>query len=540
MKKQKIGLLALCLAAALLLSGCAGLLQQVVEAVAGGEEIVRYKDMEYTRPNMLKLEQALDDACAAAAEETDARKVMDAVYAFYDLYDRFYTDYYLADIRYSTDLTDIYWEQEYQFCLENAAVADAALDELYHALAECSVRQALEAEEYFGPGFFDAYEGESIWDETFSALMEQEAQLQNAYYELSSQATETEYYSEEYFDTYGTQMAELFVELIALRQQIAACAGYGSYPEFAYDMYHYRDFTPAQAESYLLEIGQVLAEPYRKINESDVWSAMAEHCSETQTFRYVKTAAQNMGGDIADAFALLEEAGLYNIAYSENKYNSSYEVYLWSYYEPFVFMSPYLDPSDQLTFAHEFGHFVNDYVSWGSYAGTDVAEVHSQAMEYLSLCYGEPTEALEDYKLADTLCTYVEQAAYALFEQRVYGLTGEELTVENVQKLYEQTGLEFGLDSWGWDSRDYVAISHFYTNPMYIVSYVVSCDVAFQIYQLEKAEAGAGLGVYEECVYSMDSYLVTFAETYGLESPFAEGRLERVKQTLEAGLEKYI
>ena len=147
---------------------------------------------------------------------------------------------------------------------------------------------------------------------------------------------------------------------------------------------------------------------------------------------------------------------------------------------------------------------------------------------------------LEVYKLADTLCTYVEQAAYALFEQQVYDLTGDDLTVENVQKLYEQIGREFGFDSCEWDSRDYVAVSHFYTSPMYIVSYVVSCDIAFQIYQLELAEPGAGLALYEKCIYSTDGYLMLFAESYGLEPPFAEGRLEEVKKTLETGLQNYI
>jgi len=248
-----------------------------------------------------------------------------------------------------------------------------------------------------------------------------------------------------------------------------------------------------------------------------------------------------MGGVVEEAFSQLEQAGLYDIAYGENKYDSSFEVYLWSYYAPFVFMNPYLDQTDKLTFAHEFGHFANDYVCWGSGAGTDVAEVHSQAMEYLSLCYTEGAEDLEAYKLADSLCVYVEQAAYALFEHQVYGLTGEALTVENVQALYERIGIEFGLDSWdGWDSRDYVAITHLYTEPMYMVSYVVSNDLAMQIYQQEKASAGAGLTTYERCLESQDTYLLDFAENYGLESPFADGRLGAVKATFEKELAPYL
>ena len=69
---------------------------------------------------------------------------------------------------------------------------------------------------------------------------------------------------------------------------------------------------------------------------------------------------------------------------------------------------------------------------------------------------------------------------------------------------------------------------------------MVSNDVAFQIYQMEKEAAGTGLKTYEACVKSQDSYLLWFAEEYGLESPFAPGRLEQVRATLEEGLADYL
>ena len=538
MGKRRLRITALLLAAVMLLSGCSldGYLAELRDMVSY-YDMVPYENMEYSRPSMSQLQKQLEESCDTIMQAKKLAEAEQAIYAFYDAYDRFYTDYNLADLHYCKDLTDIYWEKEYNFCAENAPAADAALEELYCAIADSPHREAFEGEDYFGAGYFDAYEGEeSHWDEAFLALLEQEAQLQSEYYDQSDQAMNAEYYSEEYFRVYGIQMEELFVELVKLRQEIAAYAGYSSYPEFAYDYYYYRDYTPSQAENYLLQVGEVLYDIYYHVNLSDPWSDSYAYCSEAQTFAYVKEAAEAMGGIPKDAFTLLEEAGLCDISYGENKYNSSFEVYLWSYYAPFIFMNPYLDQTDKLTFAHEFGHFANDYACNGSYAGTDIAEVHSQAFEYLSLCYCQDTQALTAYKMADSLCTYMEQAAYALFEQQVYGLVGEELTVENVEKLYRNIGTEFGLDSWGWDSRDYVTVTHFYTNPMYVVSYVVSNDLAMQIYQLELGEKGAGLSLYDQCLYSQDSYIMTFAEDYGLESPFAEGRLEAVLEIFQREL----
>ncbi len=532
--KKFYRVIAILLAAVLLLSGCS--LADLEQMLLGDKDsetlrgVTKYSDMTYTHPDMDAYQKIVDDSCHLAETSANVKKVVDGVMEVYDAYDAFYTNYHLANIRYNTDLTDDYWAEEYAYCSEQAAKADAGLDSLYYALADSPCREKLESEEYFGEGYFDQYEGESIYDETFVSLMEQESALISRYYDLSSEALKTEYYSEEYFTTYGSQMAEVFVELVKLRQEIAAYVGYDSYPAFAYDFYHLRNYTPAEAESYLAAVGSAMSELYRQVNLSGGYTD--GYCSERQTYRYVKNLAEKMGGDVAAAFRLLDSGELYDIGYGPNKYDSSFEVFLPAYGEPFIFMNSYGAQSDQLTFAHEFGHFCNDYVCGGSVVGQDVAEIHSQGMEYLSLCYGDASEELIRYKMMDSLSVYVEQSAYALFEHQVYGLTGEELTVENVQKLYESIGMEFGLDSWDWDSRDYVVITHFFTQPLYVISYVVSNDVAFQIYEMEKETTGAGLETYLKCLESEDSAVQDFVETYGLESPLAEGRAEKVAAEL--------
>lgn len=560
MKDRYLRVLSLMCALVMLLCGCSGSVADMIEqgemlwnaatqvqpeqaqdgdTSAQEDEVpprnAAFSQMEYSRPDMQVLEDVLQESCQIAREETDARKTMEAVYDYYDVYDRFYTDLALADIHYSCDLTDTYWQEEYDFCLEQVGTVDAGLEELYYALAESPIRKELE-EDYFGEGYFDSYDGESVYSQEFLALMEQEAQLQSKYQQLMAGYS----YSEEFLDQNAVEMTQILVDLVQVRQQMAQEAGYDSYPDFAYDFYHYRDYTAEQAENYMKEIPVVLDDLYRAVNQSRIWELGYDYCSEEDTFAYVQTAAKNMGRTTARAFAELEDRELCHIGYGLNKAEGAYEVYLWSYTSPFIYMSPYQDQTDKLSFAHEFGHFLNDYTSKGSYVGTDISEIQSQGFEYLSLFYGENTEDLEKYKLADSLLTYVEQAAYGLFEQQLYQLEGSQLTVENVMVLYESIGLAFGFDSWNWDSRDFVLISHFYTDPMYIISYVVSNDVAFQIYQMEKAAAGTGLKTYEACVKSQDSYLLWFTEEYGLESPFVPGRLEQVRATLEEGLADYL
>jgi hypothetical protein len=517
--------LAILLAAALLLGGCSYL-----DSAFGYEQAVPYSEMQYTRPDLEAIANKAADVCAFAETCNDASALMTAIYGFYDVYDSYLTDWYLADLHYSADLSDSYWEEEYNFCAENASQLDAALEQLYMTLAHCPIRNTLEAE-YFGIDYFDAYEGKAVLDETYLALLEEEARLENEYYDLSDKAMALGIGSQDYYEQYTEPMARLLAELVAIRQEMAAYLGYESYADFAYYGSYYRSYTPEDALSYLISLRDALLETYVRLEETGLWEYAGTYSDSQETFAYLKEAATNMGGTVKYAFDMLEAAQLYDIGYGENKYDSSFALYLWRYEEPFIFMNPWLDQTDKLTLAHEFGHFVSDYVCYGSYAGTDVAEVHSQAMEYLSLCYTKNTESLARYKLADSLCTFLECGAYALFEHRLYDLTPEELTAENIMALYQTTCSEFGFESWDWDSRDFISIVHFFTEPMYMISYLVSNDLAIQFYQMEQTAPGAGLALYEQILQSEDSDIIAFAEAYGLENPFATGRPAALAET---------
>lgn len=536
MKPMKIKILALCVAVAMLLCGCTDVFDYFLDRLGLSAEISTHFDqMEYTRPDVDAIQSAMEDCCAYAQSAKRVSALKDKISECFYLCNSFYTNYNLAAIHYYKNTSDIYWEQENDYCMERAPQVDAALKKLYYALADCPFREELEASEMFEEGFFDEYlEGEAPSD-AFVALQEREAELLNEYYDLNTQSQAAQYYSNEFFETYGKQMGDVFVEMIKVRQDLATEAGYDSYLEYAYDYVHGRDYTPAQAEAYLEEIAEELVPLYVETQGNFSYSDLG-YVTHTQVFSYVKNCVSAMGGKMQEAWDTMQKRGLYDITYSEDKYDISFEVFLPNYYAPFVFVNPTGMALDQLTFAHEFGHFCNDYASGGSGVGMDVAEVFSQSMEYLSLSYGQAGETLKKWKMSDSLRIFVEQAAYALFEHRVYALEGEELTAENVYAIYGEIGKEFGFEIWGWDNRDFVIIDHFFSAPQYIISYVVSNDAAFQIYQLEQGETGAGLRLFEESLDTQQVSLLAFLNETGLASPFEEGRVQTIRKTLEETL----
>ncbi len=528
MKGRMFRTVALVVLVAVLLTGCMGIDFGGIAGWLEQQLAVPFDEMEYVRPDMAGFEEALNAAMEAASTLTSARTVMNKVTPVYQYYYDFITNYRLADIHHSLDMTDSYWEKEHAWCMEKVNVVSAGIDKLLYALADSPVRKDLEADAFFGEGFFDQYDGDSLWDDTFTQLMNEETALINTYYELSAESVELDPYSPAYFDGVGYEMEQIFAQLVAKRQEIARYAGYASYPDFAYEFYFARDYTPAQVQVLVDGIQEELVPLYQNL-DADVWAPMLTACSEQEVFNYLKECTEAMGGTAKNAFALMEKAKLYDITFSEKKYDASFEVFLLNYFQPYIFMNPMGNQRDMLTFTHEFGHFCNDYAAGGTVAGVDTAEVFSQGLEYLSLCYGKDNQALTKMKMADSLSVFVEQAAYASFEQQVYAL--ESPTVEQIRETYRQVNQDFGMDLTNRDVREYTMIPHIFIAPMYVISYVVSNDAAMQIYQQERTESGAGLTLWENGLYTMETGFMGFLEEAGLESPFEEGRAQKLKNT---------
>ena len=522
MRNIKLKLIALFLVAALLLSGC-GLIMLPRP----------FSRMEYIRPDVTALEQKLTAVEDLLPEAESADQIMRAFFDFYNAFLSFSTNYSLAYIHYCQDLTDIYWEEEYNYCLSHTTWLDASYNQLLYALADCSFAEELESENYFGPGFFDEFQGDSPWDDTLIALQEEESRLLSEYYALSAEEFDG---TESYYEGTGLKIAEIYVEMIALRQEIAEHTGYADYPSFSYDFHHYRDYTPQQAQTYMDRIQQTLVPLYQQVASQDHTEYAWTESSEAQTLAYVERVAKKMGGNVEAAFNTMKQFDLYDIKASEKQYDASFELYLYAYQMPFVFVNSTGTNLDKLTLTHEFGHFCRDYLSYGAQQSLDVGEYFSQAMENLSLFYGTEGDAMRPLRLQQSLNVYVEQAAYASFEQQVYSLTGDDLTVENVDALFESTMASYGMDIWDIHKRDYVQIPHLFISPLYIISYIVSNDAALQIYQQEEKRAGAGLETYLQTLQTSQIRLMGFVEETGLESPFAPKRLETVRQTFEKAL----
>lgn len=520
---------------------------------------VSFDEMEYSRTDVESLCLLMDDA-AEAAQRNDKDKTIELLSEVSEGYTEFYTMLTLSDIRYSLDLSDEFYAEEYSFNLQASADVENSFDSMCASMASSDLSRVLE-KEFFSDGFFDSYKDyDAEASEELTQLFIKENKLisdyratrNNSEFEYEGETVSYAFFmSDEFpaddFDSaekafyakYNPILGEIYVELVKTRMEIADMLGYESYTDYAYEAIHRRDYTPADTEKYIADISEKLSPIYTYALENKLWGELSyRDATLADVLRYLDGVTKDIGGDIRSAYKFMEKYDLYDIEMSENKYDSSFVTYISKYESPFLFLSPVGYSYDYLAFAHEFGHFAEAYSTYNAATGTDLSETFSQGFEYISLVRNglsdDEKSELSSLKLLDSLETYILQSSMCSFEDSIYSLPYEEVTVEKINELYRASAVEYGYYIEKYDdhySKGWVNILHFYEAPCYIISYIVSNDAAMQIYELELSDKNSGVDAFEALLESDFSLgFIDSLEAAGLSSPFASGRADHVAQ----------
>ena len=523
---------------------------------------VHFSMMNYESPDLDRIAEHIDTAISAVENNRSYSEICSALDVCTDDYYDFSTAYALAEIHSCRDMTDEYWAEQYSLCLEAESLVEQYFDELYYACAACKKAERLERE-YFWDGFREEYSDpeESMYTDESVELMQKEAGLLSEYHSIVSspivtvngeerdlweyldECSEDEYWDGVmlYYDTYNEELADIYIQLVGVRREMAEVLGYDSYRDMQFDYFFDRDYTPEQAEQYIEDIRRWAVPLYREY-EGYYGSYEVE---ERELREIVKGAAEKMGGQIGETYEFMDLYGLFDVGFDNRKADMSFTSYIDNYDAPYILMDPEESERDILTFVHELGHAVDAKYNYNADESIDLAEVFSQTMEYLMPAYMTDTldrdtvEELYALKMWDTLECYVQQGSFAEFENRVYAMSDDELTAENLNALSLELAEDYGYMVRGYE--DYFAMSwidivHFFEYPFYVISYPVSCDVALQIYEMEQNVPGAGVDKFYALLPRDATTLVAAAEDAGLESPFAEGRVEKAIRDVAARL----
>ena len=500
-------------------------------------DMISFSEMEYVRPDVETLYADFDALIRTADTSADVDALLEDYYAVYDQYLTFYTMDTLANIRHSLDTTDDYYAAEYDWCEAESPNVEEKLETLNKAFGAGPAREELESA-YFGEDYFDQYDDYEVYtNETYLSYSKQEKDLLSEYRELTADPDGN-------IDT--DAVTDCYIRLVKVRKKMAKALDYDSYAEYAYDISYHRDYTVEQGEAFIDGIQTYIVPVMGELlNSSVLYSLYIEGASEDDVEEMVESAAKNIGGSVYDAYRFMKQYGLCDIKQDPKKLEGSFETYLYDYEAPFVLINAQGTSGDYTTFAHEFGHFTDGFYNYGANEDLETAETFSQAMELLALNYTDTLGSrkksrLTKIQLIDLLQAYLTQAAFARFESEVYKLPNKELTPENVNKIFMQVCLDFGLAEEGEEevyASAWTEILHFFEVPYYVIAYCVSADNALQVYRLETEKQGDGVAAYFRLLdRDHEAGVQQFMEDANLENPFREDGLAESADFLRAQL----
>ncbi len=534
---------------------------------------IDFEDIEYTGFELTDLRAAIDDYKAAVSEEalTDESRgrFVEAYDAIVAEIEHIVTQSNLSQIYYDMDASDEDAAAEVADCSEKLNIAS---NEAFSAL-KLALGTPFEAVllEIAGPEAIEELREFEEMSERELELSDEETRLNQEYDAAVSADVEVMYegevwsitrllsegmgldqevYAEIYdllYDELYTNVGEIYMELVAVRTEIAQLNGYDNYADYAYEEIYGRDYdyedmqaVYSQVKEYMVPLEIALSE---YAEEHKGYMGDFENLSGDEIIELVGPYMEEIDPALKASFEFMVEHGLYDLDKSADKNQGAYTISLPEYGTAFIMNNAYGNTRDIMTLVHEFGHFNADFYStdsvlWGS-SNIDVAEIQSQGLEVLfsqfaGEMYGEENaEAMNADTIYNMLYAIDEGCMYDEFQQYVYRTPG--ITLDDVNAAFKRIAEEYGY-YFQKDSAVYMwmDVHHNFQSPMYYVSYATSALAALEIWSELQVNPESATEMYMEI--SASSRLVGYDDTLenaGLPDVFEEGNIQKLAQAIE-------
>jgi oligoendopeptidase F len=365
----------------------------------------------------------------------------------------------------------------------------------------------------------------------------------------------------------------MFEELIKLRQQIAANAGFSNYRDYAFKKLGRFDYTPedclqfheAVEKEILPVVRELQAERQRQLGLKSLrpWDLAVDPLNRPplRPFKEVKEMVrrtqqvfEHLDGELAEGFKQMREAQLLDLANRKGKAPGGYQSTLAEARAPFIFMNAVGLQRDVETILHEAGHAFHalgareeDLYAYRG-APIEFCEVASMSMELLGNEFLEEFYAQPEANRAR--CAHLEGimnifpwiATVDAFQHWVYthpGHTRAERTAA-WEGLMQRFGGE--LDWSGHESARanlWHRQLHIFIHAFYYVEYGIAQLGALQVWHRSKKDRAGALKLYKDALRLGGSRpLPELFAAAGCEFEFSRRTVAPLAQLVRGELEK--
>jgi len=343
----------------------------------------------------------------------------------------------------------------------------------------------------------------------------------------------------------GFDLAGIFLELVAVRKEIAEAYGYQSAAEYYYHKVYSRDYTPEEAAQPHQDVKQHIVPVYKRIS---TLSLETDAVVDTETViptmqQYIPKISEEM----AEILDYMVENEMYFLADpTRSCMGGAYTTRLVGFAQPFIYNGYGSTTYKALTdTVHEFGHYCDAYLN-GIYGAKtpgwifDLAEVCSTGLEMLFYPYYdeifEGSAADEKTALiAKSLEVIVQGCLFDEAQQKIYDYEGE-LSIGVVNEIFRQTAEEYGLPVKGgkyfWTTN-----LHNFRYPFYYLSYAVAYSTSAELWLMAQTRGQqAAVDTYLEML-SIGSFEYSYSrvmKTCGMKGFGSERMLKQLARQIDS------
>lgn len=523
---------------------------------------IAWDEFTYEEPDFEAMGARLDAAVAALNENSKSyEEIEDMIWEIDDDAGLLMTANSYANIQVSLNNKDPYWTAEYErISLAYSGIVQK-FEKLYIAAANSTLVDQL-AENVFGDWIYD-YQNEEGMSDELVALLEQESAMETRYETLSTATVEITYSGMTdtvdnilawAAETYGESSAQykqvkkdcaalyeaeskvikrqLLVDLFKIRKLIANEQGLDNYLPYAYQSIGH-DYSVEDAEIFFKAVGDyinvITVELESYFEDFYVRNSVSGSLSREKMLNVAYRVLGNINPDYQDIYNYMLLSGMYSVERkASGRDTGAFVTWLTNFDSPYLFVTMEGKPTDYSTLFHEFGHFIDYYIN-GDSAGIDMAEISSQALEFMFVSYMGDEISAKNAKfmtvaaIQSSLDVFGFQVFLAAFEHEAYKLEYDEITAAALDQCAARAAatVKFNLgqaSSGGYLIDKFTHVPHIYLYPCYVQSYATSMTAALTIYRLEVEEPGAGLDAYIEFIDREDEDAA--AEEAGIEPTF--------------------
>ncbi|MBO4916212.1 MAG: S-layer homology domain-containing protein, partial [Oscillospiraceae bacterium] len=379
--------------------------------------------------------------------------------------------------------------------------------------------------------------------------------------EYSDKSAEAAYYSDKIdYDTYtaisryissqlNARFGEIYLEMISVRNQIAALHDYSNYAEYAYAEVYHRDYTVKDIEAFSTAVKKELCTHfwtyvyYMDSVDENALPLAASKYTGSNVFPTLLPYFAQLSDELYESASYIYEHGSYDLDPYSRKAGTSYTRTISYYNMPFYFNNPTGTYSDLTTAIHELGHANNAYWSghdWNDPStDVDTAEVHSQGLELLMLkfypeLFGTQADAVAQSTIANTIYSVIQGCIHD--ELQRYAYSTPNVTLKQINEFYCKIMKEYGrvekddprTEMYGW-----YEVPHTFQSPMYYISYATSAAGALMFWEESQEDYFAAVDHYLAFVAQPGN--VSFQDSFkgvNLDSPLSPEYIQKLDKTM--------